>query len=119
MSLASLRTFFLFSVICGVSVCTAACTLASLCQMVVRSSGKEPSSVPVRPACRDSRISTSVAASLRASSSSCRRASNHHFDRLLRTVRWSTSAGGAQLSSLPVSPAQCHLMYMCIGLHAH
>ena len=67
------RTFFLFSVIWGVSVCTAACTLASLCQSVVRSSGKEPSSVPVRPACRDSRISTSVAASLRASSNSCRR----------------------------------------------
>ena len=70
------RTFFLFSVICGVSVCTAACTLASLCQMVVRSSGKEPSSVAVRPACRDSRISTSVADSLRASSNSCRRASH-------------------------------------------
>jgi len=80
-------TFFLFSVICGVSVCTAACTLASLCQMVVRSSGKEPSSVPVRPACRDSRISTSVAASLRASSSSCRHASNHHVAQL-HTVRW-------------------------------
>ncbi len=66
-------TRFLFSVICGVSACTAACTLASLCHTVARSSGNPPSRVAARLPCRRSSSSTKEAHSRRASSTSCSR----------------------------------------------